>query len=197
MIKLTDNHFDYMIDIEWIISITYAGPRTGGTGTDRIRLDLAAASAARHPASVVGPSAAAVLGAVVAAAASPPELAELAAVTPGSGVGVTGTTVELLASSLQGRIPPLFRPIPGSLSVATGVLWHGLALAVGAFAAASAAAAAASAAGSCLSGDSRPGCVRVNGLQQVKRHLRVGVAGGMDVVYNITVNVFMSGIWKW
>ncbi len=98
------------------------------------------------------------LEAVVAAAASPSELSELAAVTSRAHEGVTGTTVELLAGTMRGLIPPLFRPIPGSLSVATGVLWHGLALAVGAFAAVGAAAAAtASAADPCLSRASRPG----------------------------------------
>jgi hypothetical protein len=83
-------------------------------------------------------------------------------VTPGAHEGVTGTTVEMLAGTMRGLIPPLFRPIPGSLSVATGVLWHGLTLAVGAFAAAGAAAATAaaatpSAATPCLSRASQPG----------------------------------------
>ena len=49
----------------------------------RIRPDLVAAFAAGHPAPVVGPSAAAGLEAVVAAAASPSELAGRAALTAG------------------------------------------------------------------------------------------------------------------
>jgi hypothetical protein len=49
----------------------------------RIRPDLVAAFAAGHPAPVVGPSAAAGLEAVVAAAASPSELARRAALAAG------------------------------------------------------------------------------------------------------------------
>jgi hypothetical protein len=83
------------------------------------------------------------LEAVVTAAASPSELAELAAVTPEAHKGVTGSTVEVLAGTMRRLVPPLFRPVPGLLSVATGVPWHVLALAVSAFAVAGAAAATA------------------------------------------------------
>ena len=73
-------------------------------------------------------------------------MASLAALTTGAHVGVAGTTVETLAGTMRGLISPLFRPIPGSLSVASGVFWHGLAFAVCALAAAGAAASAAAAA---------------------------------------------------
>ncbi len=66
------------------------------------------------------------LEAVVTATASPSELAVLAAVTPGAHEGVTGSTVEMLAGTMRGLIPPLFRPVPGSLSVATGPFSQGL-----------------------------------------------------------------------
>ncbi len=70
----------------------------------RIRPDLVAAFAAGHPAPVVGPSAAAAgLEAVVAAAASPSELARKAALPAGCGVGVIGATVETLAGTRQGQ----------------------------------------------------------------------------------------------
>ena len=75
------------------------------------------------------------LEAVVTAAASPSELADLAAVAPGAHDGVTGSTVEVLAGTMRGLIPPLFRPVPGSLSVAAVVFRQGLAIAVSALAA--------------------------------------------------------------
>jgi hypothetical protein len=71
-----------------------------------------AALAARRPAPVVGPSAAAVLVAVVTADAAP---SELATVTPEAHEGVTRATVEMLAGTMRWLVPPLFRPVPGSL----------------------------------------------------------------------------------
>jgi hypothetical protein len=61
----------------------------------------------------VGPSAAAVLVvAVVTAAAAP---SELTAVAPEAHEGISRATVELLARTLQWLVPPLFRPVPGSI----------------------------------------------------------------------------------
>ena len=76
-------------------------------------MNSVAALAARRPAPVVGPSAAAVLVvAVVTADAAP---SELTAVTPEAHEGVTRATVEMLAGTMQWLVPPLFRPVPGSL----------------------------------------------------------------------------------
>jgi hypothetical protein len=74
-----------------------------------------AALAAGRPAPAVEPSAAAVLEAVVTADAAPSELAELAAVTPEAHEGVTRATVEMLTGTMRWLVPPLFRPVPGSL----------------------------------------------------------------------------------
>jgi hypothetical protein len=128
----------------------------------RIRPDLVAAFAAGHPAPVVGPSAAAGLEAVVAAAAAPSELDRSAAWAAGRGVGVVGATVEPLAGTRL--IPPLFRPAPGPLSVAVVVSRQGLAIAVSALAASGGIATATAAA--TAAGPSQPGCLLWgNGLQ--------------------------------
>ncbi len=62
--------------------------------------NLIAAFATGHPPPVVGPSAAAVLEAAVTAAASPSELAYLAAVATEAHEGITGSAVELLAGTM-------------------------------------------------------------------------------------------------
>jgi hypothetical protein len=130
----------------------------------RIRPDLVAAFAAGRPAPVVGPSAAAGLEAVIAPAASPSELARKAALAAGCRGGIIGATVETLAGTMQGLIPPLFRPVPGSLSVAIVVFWHGLAFAVSALAASGGVASAAAAAAAAR--PSQPGSLLWgNGLQ--------------------------------
>jgi hypothetical protein len=129
----------------------------------RIRPDLVAAFAAGHPAPVVGPSAAAGLEAVIAAAASPSELASQAALAAGTRVGVIGATVDTLAGTMRGLIPPLFRPIPGTLSVAIVVFWHGLAFAVSALAVSGGVASAAAAAATPAARPSQPGRFYSNG----------------------------------
>ena len=69
----------------------------------------------------------------------------------GRGVGVVGATVESLAGSRQGLIPPLFRPVPGPLSVAVAVFRQGLAIAVSALAASGGIASATAAAAAIIS----------------------------------------------
>ncbi len=145
-----------LLTTEKDISVFHFDQEFNPTDPNRRNREFSCGACCGRPAPAVGPSAAAVPVAVVTANAAP---SELAAVTPEAHEGVTRATVEMLAGTMRRLVPPLFRPVPGSLWVATGIPWHRLALAVSAFAVAGAAAATPAAATPGLSWASRPGCL--------------------------------------
>jgi hypothetical protein len=102
----------FLLRTEKAFSIFHFEQDFDPTDPNRQNREFSCGFAAGRPAPAVGPSAAAVLEAVVTATAAP---SELAAVTPEAHEGVTRSTVEVLAGTMRWLVPPLFRPVPGSL----------------------------------------------------------------------------------